>query len=108
MKNIDQLEVLLEQVEESPLVGGAKRSVIDWDKVRTKYLDVEYFTIKDVTTTIEGMLKSQGLENKVHYSQVLGWLQRMGKKTDSGVKVIKKVLKSGDYAGTYYRLEKKE
>jgi hypothetical protein len=104
LKTNIELEVLLETVAEVPLVGGGRKSVIDWDDLKGKYLKRGYFTIKDVTTDIEASLKNQGLENKVHYSQVLGWIQRLGKKNE--IKVIKKVVKSGDYAGTYYKFEK--
>lgn len=105
MKNGTELERLLETAEEVPLVGGGRIHVIDWNEVTDQYLEHGYFTIADVTKKLEKSLKSQGLQNKVHYSQVLAWIRRLGKKNE--IHVVKKVVKQGEYAGTYYLFETK-
>ena len=101
-KSISELEQLLEQAPEVPLKGGKKISVIDWNALKTKYVRKGYFTIPDVQEEIEKQFKTSGIEGKVHYSQVLGWLQRLGAK-DKTYNVVKKKLVGGDNSGVYYR-----
>ena len=104
-----ELNELLESLEELPLEGGQRKSVIDWPKLRTRLVKRGWFRIGDVCGELEKDLakrkirKDNGDPKKVHYSQVHGFVMRTAKK--GAVKVRKKAIADGDYRGTYYIFE---
>lgn len=110
MSTPNDLTALLDSAEELPLEGGQRRSVIDWSALAEQRTGDGYFTIGEVSKEIEagfvedGLTGEDGKPKKVHYSQVMGWLQRLGKKAN-GLKVTKKRLSTGPHKGTYYRID---
>lgn len=78
------LQEILDQQELVPLTGsGARKSVIDWDATIADLSKRGWFRIPDVQKELEadlaeeGITKGDGSPKEVHYSQVMGKLQRL-------------------------------
>ncbi len=105
-----ELNKLLEGLEELPLVGGQRKSVINWDGLRTSLIKRSWFQVGDVCDELEKDLakrkitKDNGGAKKVHYSQVHGFIMRTAKK--GKVPVRKKKIQDGPFSGTYYIFDK--
>ena len=98
----EELAALLESLDELPLEGGQRKSVIDWDSLRTSLTDDRgWFQIGTVCAELEkdlaerGITKPDGKPKKVHYSQVHGFVMRTAKKGAVGVR--KKAIDEGAY-----------
>ncbi len=101
-----ELNELLEGLEELPLTGGQRTSVIDWDSLRSALVKRSWFQVGAVCDELEKDLakrkitKPNGEPKEVHYSQVHGFIMRTAKK--GKVPVRKKKIDDGPFRGTYY------
>jgi len=98
----EELAKILDELPGQPLEGGKGRaSVIDWDHWTEEMANRSWFKIGEIEKEIQEQVQESHPDKKVYYSQVMGKLQRLAKKTEFDVK---KVLHPTE--GVYYRVDR--
>ena len=95
----EDLQSVLDTLQELPLEGGkGRQSIIDWDKAVKSMVKRTWFKIGDIEKEIQKTLPEG---KKVYYSQVMGKLQRLAKKTEYSVRKVNHPTE-----GIYYRVDR--